>query len=75
MHCLPDRGCCDWDSRRDNEVNSLKDLFHVCDHPVSDSLGLHKLLSFEGLGDAEGDSNISSHLPFQAGRLQCLHLA
>lgn len=74
MLCSPNWGRCDWDSGRDNEVNSLKRLLHVGDHPGSHSLGLHKLLSFEGPGNAEGDSDICSHLPFQAGRLQGLHL-
>lgn len=74
MLCAPDGGRRDWDSRRDNEVHCLEGLLHVGNHSGPHSLGLHKLLSFEALGDAQGDSDICGHLPFQAGRLQGFHL-
>ena len=66
--------CCDRDGRRDDEVDCLKGLIHVCDHSGSDPLGLNKLLSFEALGDPQGDADVGSHLAFQTGRLQGLHL-
>ena len=74
MLCSPNWGRSDWHSGRDNEVHSLKGLLHVGNHPGSHPLGLHKLLSFEALGDAQGHSDIGSHLPFQAGHLQGLQL-
>ena len=53
----------------------LEHLLHVCDHPGSYPLGLHKLLRFERPGYAQGDSDISSQLALQVRCLQHLHVA